>query len=148
MPNDWLHFDVRIHPLPASREAVVTQLEGTTFSRLQFDPRQLTDQFQWTFEELGDILASQDSLFFEPDGSFVWRGQQDGSGWQLDGHLFDRSGRLLFIELAGHCPQQVLTRFKQLLSEKDSRSLMYEWVREGVYVDESGFNVLASRPRS
>lgn len=83
-------------------------------------PRQkelLSTPYEVTFEEVYQILEAWPRMFIEPDGSFVWVGQEtlsDGAlaSWQLDGHLYDRDGRLLYVELQGTCP---LSAFERIL---------------------------------
>lgn len=74
--------------------------------------------FSVTFEEVFATLEAWPRMFIEPDGSFVWVGQEtltDGSlaPWQLDGHLYDRDQRLLYVELQGTCPRAA---FEQILA--------------------------------
>ena len=65
--------------------------------------------FPVSFEEAGERLERLDRIYFEPDGSFVWVGEcptRDGTTrWQLDGMLYDHSGRLHRVELKGTCPR-------------------------------------------
>ena len=74
--------------------------------------------FNVTFEDVFSALEAWPRMYIEPDGSFVWVGQDslaDGSvsPWQLDGHLYDRDQRLLYVELQGTCPRAA---FEQLLA--------------------------------
>jgi hypothetical protein len=67
------------------------------------------ESFAVTFEEVFAALEAWPRMFIEPDGSFVWVGQErlaDGTdaAWQLDGQLYDRDERLLYLELQGTCP--------------------------------------------
>ena len=61
-----------------------------------WQPSKLSDhdwrsgQFATTFEATLASYEAFDRMFIELDGSFVWR----GDGWQIDGHLYDRSDRL------------------------------------------------------
>ncbi len=74
--------------------------------------------FSVTFEEVFTALEAWPRMFIEPDGSFVWVGEElqaAGSkiAWQLDGHLYDRDGRLLYVDLQGTCPRAA---FEQILT--------------------------------
>jgi hypothetical protein len=82
--------------------------------------------FAVTFEQVFAALEACPRMYIEPDGSFVWVGQElleDGSSaaWQLDGHLYDRDERLLYVELQGICPRasfmQILTICELPLAE-------------------------------
>ena len=55
-------------------------------------------------------------MFCEPDGSFVWVSSQGEPAWQLDGNLYDRNSRLLFVDLKGTCPRGA---FDQLMTASD-----------------------------
>ena len=65
--------------------------------------------FAVTFEKVYSALEACPRMFIEPDGSFVWVGEEpnatgSATAWQLDGHLYDRNERLLYVELQGTCP--------------------------------------------
>jgi hypothetical protein len=71
--------------------------------------------FPVTFEQVFAALEAWPRMFIEPDGSFVWVGEEqlpDGNvtAWQLDGHLYDRDERLLYVELQGTCPRASFDR--------------------------------------
>lgn len=61
---------------------------------------ELTHPWAFSFEEAVEALAAMERLYAEPDGSFVWR---PAAGQQVDGQLFDRAGRLAYVELHGRC---------------------------------------------
>jgi hypothetical protein len=74
--------------------------------------------FPVTFEAVFAALEAWPRMFIEPDGSFVWVSEErtpEGSlaAWQIDGHLYDRDDRLLYVELQGTCPRSA---FEQLLT--------------------------------
>ncbi len=75
------------------------QLTGGLGAELQGDSQQ--------FEA---FLCEQPQVYFEGDGSFGW----SGPGWSLYGMLYDRAGRLNYVELQGRCPQAV---FRQLVAK-------------------------------
>lgn len=52
------------------------------------------------FDEVAACLTQLPRLYFEPDGSLVWAGQD----WQIDGMLYDRGGVLQYADLKGHAP--------------------------------------------
>jgi len=49
---------------------------------------------------VADSLAQLPRLYFEPDGSLVWSGQD----WQIDGMLYDRDGVVQYADLKGYAP--------------------------------------------
>ncbi|MFM9066782.1 MAG: hypothetical protein ACKOUR_05540 [Planctomycetota bacterium] len=94
-------------------------------------------------------------MYLEPDGSFVWVGEADQAGagdessdggfkpsspsrWQVDGNLYDLHGRLLYIELKGHCPPAM---FDQLLSACGwpRQAVLFQLLREAIYLSETDF---------
>ncbi len=84
--------------------------------------------FSIGFDEAYRRLESLPRLFIEGDGSFVWR-TDDG---QIDGNLFDRDGRLLFVELKGACSGAM---FRQCLDCLAAESLLFQLVEHGIFVD-------------
>ena len=76
-----------------------------------------------SFEAAAERLMGIESLYFEPDGSFVWTCRR--SGEQVDGMLYDAGGRLQYVELSGQCGRSA---WRQLLvalfgKSEDSRQL-------------------------
>jgi len=114
------------------------QLDRGVFRALAVPQAALATPFQISFEETGAALEQLDRMFFEPDGSFVWTSPRGEAAWQVDGNLFDRSGRLLFVDLKGSCPSE---QFDRLLSALGSPAtpLMFQLVREAVFLDEQEF---------
>ena len=133
-----LSFHISIH----ARSAEVTEgkdvkLDRGEFRSLAVPQVALATPFQTSFEEAGAALAKLDRMFFEPDGSFVWTSSAQ-STWQVDGNLFDRNGRLLFVDLKGSCPSE---QFDRLLSALGwpATPMMFQLVREAVFLDEAEF---------
>ena len=89
------------------------------------------------------VPAGLERMFFEPDGSFVWVGSAAGQAWQLDGLLADRAGRLLYVELKGRCPSDVLDGILATFGRPE-HGLMFQLVREAVFLDESEFRRYAA----
>ena len=78
-------------------------------------------------------------MIFEPDGSFVVSGDDENQcRWQVDGHLFDFSGRLQRYELHGHCPAKVFDALLNCVGWPEQQ-LMFETVLEGLKLDERDF---------
>ncbi len=71
--------------------------------RLPTGPRPI----ELSFESAAEVLTQWKGLFFEMDGSFVWRSAERVSPhehqWQLDGMLYDRNGKIEYLELKGSC---------------------------------------------
>jgi hypothetical protein len=113
-------------------------LRGETFPMLNATAESLAATFPVSFEEAGAALEKLPRLYFEPDGSFVWVSGHDEPAWQVDGNLFDRAGRLLFVDLKGTCPSE---QFDQLLAAFGwpGTAVMFQLLREAVFLDETAF---------
>jgi hypothetical protein len=80
-------------------------------------------------------------LFFEPDGSFVWTSPPDRPRWQIDGCLFDRGGRVHYVELRGGCPPAELDCLLSSLGWPEA-GLMFQLPEQGVWLPEEEFRRL------
>jgi hypothetical protein len=132
-------FHTTVHARPATTVPGPTvQLAGRNVATLNAPHEALAEPFSITFEVAADRLGQLDRLFIEPDGSFVWASPQAGPPWQVDGNLFDRNGRLLFVDLKGSCPA---AEFDQLLTALGwpATPVMFQLVREAVLLDEIRF---------
>lgn len=137
-----LDFHVMVHARPAESAPGLPILRaGRAFATLAIPPAALAAPLPVTFEDAGRALAALPRLYFEPDGSFVWVADDD-AGWQVDGVLYDRAGRLLYVELHGRCPA---ARFDQLLAclGWPVAELVFQWPRGAVFMDEAGFRQFA-----
>lgn len=139
------HFDVRIQARPPeAAQGASLSLRGAACRPLAVRPALLAvAALPVTFEQAEAALVALPRLFIEPDGSFVWVADDAQRSWQVDGNLYDRDGRLLYIEAKGSCPPAV---FEQLLRAVGwpAVALMFELVREAVYLDEADFRRYAA----
>ena len=62
--------------------------------------------------------------------------------WQIDGNLFDRAGRLLFVDLKGSCPDDQLDRLLSAFGWP-ATPVMFQLVREAVFLDNAEFRRVA-----
>ncbi len=99
--------------------------------------------FACTFEQATGRLAALERMYCEPDGSFVWVSSQQETPWQVDGNLYDRDGRLLFVDLKGSCPPDAFERLLQALGWPQT-AVMFQLTREALFVDEGEFRRLAA----
>lgn len=90
-----------------------------------------------SFEDAQLALERLPRMWFEPDGSFVWTGDQERP-WQLDGLFADRQGRLVYLELKGHCPAAQLDQLLQACGWP-AAPLIFQLVRPALFVDEATF---------
>jgi hypothetical protein len=135
------HIAVHARSLEVS-EGQEVSLNGKQFRALNAPAAALTAPFPVTFEQTGAALSNLERLYFEPDGSFVWVSGSSEPKWQVDGNLFDRDGRLLFVDLKGTCPAE---QFNQLLSAFGwpGTPVMMQLLREAVFLDDQEFRRFA-----
>ncbi len=60
-------------------------------------------QLPQSFESLAEVLGGIPGMYFELDGSFVWVDHKDTPASQMDGMVYDRLGKLAYIEIRGAC---------------------------------------------
>jgi hypothetical protein len=99
-----------------------------------------------SFEEASARLTKLERMYCEPDGSLVWVSSQGEPAWQVDGNLYDRNERLLFVDLKGTCLAESFDRLLAALGWPQT-SLMFQLTREAVFLDEAEFRRWASYPR-
>jgi hypothetical protein len=89
------------------------------------------------FEEFEQMVRDEAGMFFEPDGSWVWTGGDATCRWQLDGQLYDRHGRVVYLELKGWPSVAAWRRLSQWLvaAAREPRRPVVHWVREGYWSD-------------
>ena len=91
-----------------------------------------------SFEAARTMLSQLPRMFCEADGSFVWVSPQGAPAWQVDGNLYDRNERLLFVDLKGTCPADEFDRLLTALGWPETR-LMFQLTREALFLDEAEF---------
>lgn len=132
-------FHVAIHATPQATIArEPREIAGRSVSTLSLRPEHLTRSIPVSFEAALAALERLPRMFIEPDGSFVWVGEQGESAWQLDGVLFDRAGELVYVELKGTCPS---ARFDELLTTLGwpQVQFVFQLAREALFLDEAEF---------
>jgi hypothetical protein len=133
-------FHITLHAEPPgdwSRRPVT--LEGFTTESWDIPSPKLDCPMPVSFEEACSALSELPRLHIEPDGSFVWVSARDAvRPWQVDGMLYDRGGRLLYVELKGRCPA---FRFVELLTAFGclANPCVVQLVRYAVVMDVSEF---------
>lgn len=138
-----LAFHVAIHPRSADvGEGPAVVFDRGEFSTLRPSSADLGKTFSRTFEDVLDGLAKLPRMFVEPDGSFVWVSSPGELAWQLDGMLYDRDERLLYVELKGACPAARLDQFLAILGWPQT-PVMFQLLREAVFFSEAEFRCYA-----
>jgi hypothetical protein len=137
-------FNATLHAMPPGvHPGEEVMLREVALATLKPTIAELYTPFPGTFEQTAARLEKQPRVFFEPDGSFVWGEGADAERWQIDGHLFDRAGRLLYVHLKGTCPADV---FDHLLASVGwpRVNVMLQLQQEGYVLNEASFREFAA----
>jgi hypothetical protein len=138
-----LSFHTRVHALAGSLEpAGVITVAAQSIDTVR--PATALETLTATFDEVVAALAELPRLDVEPDGFFTWTSATGPDDWKLEGQLVDAGRALMYVELKGTVPADVLDQVLTTLGWPKSR-LLFELVREGVYVEEPGFRQWAGR---
>jgi hypothetical protein len=122
------------------------QLGGRAVQTLSVPQEDLSAPFGLSFEEAEQRIGLLPRAYIEPDGSFFWGSPAGEPNWQVDGNLFDRNGRLAFVDLRGSCPPE---EFDQLLSALGwpATPLIFQLVQAAILLDEAEFRSWAGGTR-
>ena len=132
-------YQAVLHARPAEAAIGPTiVLRGRTLPTLDLRPDAALGGFAVTFEALEAAYSALPRMYFEPDGSFVWRSPADEASWQVDGMAYDRDGRVRYVELKGSCPPDRLAALTTPLGGAQ-QPVMFQLLREAVFLDEAAF---------
>lgn len=133
------YFHVHLHPLPPDARIShgSVELNGKVFSSWRVER---VDRFAMdvTFEQVERVLSRLPRMFFELDGSFVWRGENRATDgqilelWQVDGMVYDVAGRVSRVELKGRCSVDMFTQLVVALQPADK--LVAYFVDQGFFL--------------
>ena len=138
-------FHVVIHTQPDTASTGAPEpIDGQIYQPLRVTADMLQVSFPVSFERASADLAALPRMFIELDGSLVWVAGDGERDWQVDGVLYDRNGRLLYVELKGQCPKDEFERLLRALGWPGT-SLMFQLVHEAVYLTEAEFRLWADR---
>ena len=103
---------------------------------------QLSTPLSIGFDDVLNQLGNLPRLYAEPDGSFVWTSPQENTRWQVNGNLYERNDRVLFVEIKGSCPA---SEFDQLLAcfLPDEKACVVQLTRPAVFVTVEVFRAHA-----
>ena len=138
-------FECSLHALPDSEVlasgATLTDSCGQ-WPTLLIAQDQLITPLPIGFDDVLDQLNTFPRLYAEPDGSFVWTSPQENIRWQVNGNLYERNDRVLFVELKGSCPA---SEFDQLLAcfLQDEKACVVQLTRPAVFVTPEIFRAHA-----
>lgn len=132
-------FQITIHARSDDvKEGGAAELAGERYRTLDVPAAALGTQFAMSFEMASEALVKLERMFLEPDGSFVWVSAADEPSWQLDGVLYDRDERLLYVDLKGACTAAAFDRLLGALGWPQT-AVMFQLAREAVFLDEAEF---------
>jgi len=131
------HTSVHAKPQQVAPGSDIT-VNGRLIHTLDVKPGMLSSAFQISFEDAAAELQKLPRMFFEFDGSFVWVSPQETERWQVDGVIYDRGGRLMFVDLKGECPEDALQQLLSIFGGPRT-PLMFQLVQQAVFLDESEF---------
>ena len=138
-------FQVIIHAQPDIVSAGSSErIDGQVYQTLHVTPDMLQVSFPVSFEQASADLAALPRMFVELDGSLVWVAGDGERDWQVDGVLYDRDGRLLYVELKGQCPKDEFERLLRALGWPET-PLMFQLIHQAVYLAEADFRLWADR---
>lgn len=142
------HFDASIHAQPdPAHFGDEMMLHGHSIRPLDLNRCPLTKPLEVSFEQASEKLNSWPNLLVEPDGSFVWSRRETTTPWQVDGVLYDRADRLLFVELRGCCPE---TAFDDLMGifGWPATPLVFQLRQEALVINEADFRQFSCQAKS
>lgn len=132
-------FRISIHAKPASsRHGETIALSGTRYETFRLNAEQQMSPMAVSFEEVVDQLNRLPRMFVEPDGSFVWTGSEEVKMWQLDGCIYDRSGRVIYVDLAGRCPASQFDRLLAVFGWPETE-LLIQLSQQALFLSEQDF---------
>ena len=125
-------FHVTLHLLPdGTWQSGLWDATGEPWKTVLIGAESLQSSFPISFEDAAAALSAEPRMYFEPDGSFVWVSPVNtAAGWQLDGMLYDRAGKLLYVELKGSVSRAAFSRLSQAIAP-DSE-MVVRVVQQGV----------------
>jgi hypothetical protein len=138
-------FYVTVHARPpGAAEGDEIEVGGRKVRALRIAPDALSSTtMACSFEAACARLGELERLYCEGDGSFVWASPQGEPPWQVDGNLYDRNERLLFVDLKGTCPAEQFDRLLTALGWPQT-PLVFQLTREAVFLDEAEFRKFAA----
>ena len=132
-----LSFHARVHAHPGSLEPVgAVTVAGQDLDTVR--PVAALDTLAVAFDDVVKALGRLPRLDVEPDGFFTWTSAAGPGDWKIEGQLVDAGTALMYVELRAQVPSDVLDDVVRALGWPES-PLLFELVREGVFVEEAVF---------
>ncbi len=135
-----LHVTLHAHP-GRSFPSQEMMLQGGPRQVLVIPAGELSRPLPVRFDDVLTQLEQLPRLFIEPDGSFIWIGPRGPQQWKLDGQLHDSASGLMTVELKISGTDPALDDVLRTLGWP-AAPVVFELVREGVYLDEANFRAV------
>jgi hypothetical protein len=141
---------ISLHPrAPEATSGPTCTIRGVELTTLAIPHEAMRQTFSISFEECYEQLERLPRMFIEPDGSFVWPiDSSDDSNsshikvsdikFQWDGQLFDRDGKLLYLDLTGSAPRESFDKILKILGWP-ATSIVVQLSREAVFLELDEF---------
>ena len=146
MPSAY-QFQLTVHARGSDVSAsAVCQLGGREVRALRVPPASLAEPMGVSFEQAELRLGKLPRMYVEPDCSFVWvSSSEEDPRWQVDGNLYDRADRLMFVDLNGTCPPPAFDDLLRCFGWPET-PLIFQLTRQALFLDEAEFRRFAARP--
>ena len=132
-------FHASLHTLPRGEIAESNSVvDRRPVKQLILGAQSLDQSLPISFEDAYGQLASLPRMFIEPDGSFVWVSDTTDGKWQLDGMLFDRGGRLQYVEMRGTCTPEAFDRFADIFRIGETQFAI-QLMQQAMFLSENEF---------
>ena len=132
-------FHAALHALPRGEIAESTSVvDRRPVKQLILAAESLDQSLPVSFEDAFEQLASLPRMFIEPDGSFVWVSDTTDVKWQLDGMMFDRGGRLQYVEMRGTCTPEAFDRFADIFRIGETQFAI-QLMQQAIFLSEDEF---------
>jgi hypothetical protein len=132
-------FHIAIHARPEHvLPGPAWELDGQRYDTLAITANSLDRPLPVSYDQAAERLHRLPRMFLEPDGSFVWVSEDGQQPWQVDGNLFDRRERLLYVELKGTCSREAFDRLLKAFGWPETQ-LVFQLIRPAVFLDETPF---------
>ena len=136
-------FHMAIHARPNHIcDGSILALDGQDFQTLAIAPGDLDLSLPVSFEQAALTLGRLPRMFVEGDGSLLWVSPHGPGTWQVEGNLYDRAEKLLYVELKGSCPPEA---FDELLCAVGwpATPLIFQLTQLAVFLGEDEFRKFA-----
>ena len=129
-----LHFHISLHArVPSAGPGPTVEVDGVAVPTLTLREAFEQAAFDCTFEAAAERLSQLPRMHCEPDGSLVWRSENDSPPWQVDGNLYDRAEHSSMSSSTAAARPKLLTAYSRALGWPEQQ-VMFRLVRQAGYL--------------